>query len=102
MRAGRAEPTTVVLVAGDGTEAVLGRAADDHVDLALVHALARLQLRASRRGSRLALRGATGRLRELLALVGLDDELGLEPGRQPEGGEVLRADEVVQPAEPPV
>jgi hypothetical protein len=53
-------------------------------DLALVNALARLQLAARRRGLRLRLRNVPADLVELLELCGLGEVLGLEPGRQPE------------------
>jgi ABC-type transporter Mla MlaB component len=63
----------------------LGRA-----DVRALEALALLQLAARRRGLRVVLRGASGDLRDLLALAGLDDALpceersGFEPRRQPE------------------
>ena len=46
-------------------------------DAAAVDALARLQLTAHRLGSRLCLRGACGELKELLALMGLDEAIPL-------------------------
>ena len=46
-------------------------------DLETVEALARLQLRARRRGFRLELRNVPADLLELLCLCGLADELGL-------------------------
>jgi hypothetical protein len=48
-------------------------------DLGTVDELARLQLAAVRRGSRVRLLNATAELRRLLVLVGLDDVLGCEP-----------------------
>jgi len=48
-------------------------------DLATVDELARLQLAAARRGSRVRLLNATANLRGLLLLLGLDDVLGCEP-----------------------
>ena len=72
------------------------------IDLALVDSLARLQLDARRRGGACALRNVTDELRGLLELVGLADVLALEPRREPELGEQLRVDEVVQPGDPPV
>jgi len=48
-------------------------------DLAAIEALARLQLRAGRRGVRLYLWGASPRLRELLVLTGLDAVLPCDP-----------------------
>ncbi len=44
-------------------------------DAVTVDALARLQLAARRRGCRVVLRHASGELRELVALMGLDDVL---------------------------
>ena len=56
------------------------------MDLGLetVDMLARLQLRVRRLGGELRITGAPPRLRELIALAGLEEALGLEPGRQPE------------------
>jgi hypothetical protein len=48
-------------------------------DLGTVDELARLQLAALRRGSRVKLLNATANLRGLLVLVGLDGVLGCEP-----------------------
>lgn len=97
MRDARVKQATVVLRAGDGQELELGRLPDAAPDLALVGALARLQLRARRRGGHVHLRDAPEALRDLLRLVGLDDVLGLEVGREPERLEVRGPDEVVQP-----
>ncbi len=44
-------------------------------DAVTVDALAKLQLAAARRGSRIRLRNASPELRELVALLGLDDVL---------------------------
>ena len=58
------------------------------VDLAAVEALARLRLAAGRGGHRVVLRGASARLRELLALTGLEGVLALgssRPGRPKSG-----------------
>lgn len=96
MRDAHGRQATVVLCAGDGRESELGRLPDRVPDLALVGALARLQLRARRRGGHLRLRDTPEALRDLLRLVGLDDVLRLEAGGEPEGLEVLGADEVVQ------
>lgn len=46
------------------------------VDAVAVDALARLAVGARRQGCRVALRGATAELRELLALTGLEEVLG--------------------------
>jgi anti-anti-sigma regulatory factor len=48
---------------------------------ATVDALARLALALRRRGRRLRLLRASSELRELIALMGLTDALGVEPGR---------------------
>ncbi len=59
-------------------------------DAVTVDALARLQLNARRFGRQLRVRNACGRLRDLLALIGLSDvvrldpPLRIEPRRQPE------------------
>jgi hypothetical protein len=93
-------PTTVVVVIHDGSETVVGRVDARTLDLALVDALARLQLAALRRGCRLQLRDAPEELCALLELVGLAGVLGVEPRREPEGGEQLGVEEVVQPRDP--
>jgi osmoprotectant transport system substrate-binding protein len=54
------------------------------VDARTVEALARLALAARRRGRRLEVKGAGRELRALLAFVGLEAALGLEPGREAE------------------
>jgi hypothetical protein len=94
-------PTTLVFVDQDGTEKVVGHVDAARPDLALVDALARLQLVARGRGRRLCLRDPTAELCCLLSLVGLADALGVEPRRQAELGEELGGDEVVQPGDPP-
>ena len=50
-------------------------------DVATVDALARLQLAARRVGRRIRVRHASAELQELLALTGLGNVLGVEPGR---------------------
>jgi hypothetical protein len=84
------------------TDRIVGRVDARRPDLALVEALARLQLGARRRGERLRLGNVSDELRGLLELVGLADVLALEPRREPEELEQLRVDEVVQPRDPPV
>ena len=59
-------------------------------DLGTIDALARLQLAARRAGLELRLRHASPALRELAALCGRDEALGLEPRRQPEEREERR------------
>lgn len=93
-------PTRVLFVDRDGTEVMVGEVDASRPDLPLVDALARLQLAAIRRGRRMRLCEPTSELCGLLALVGLGGALGVEPRRQPEVGEVLGADEVVQPGDP--
>ena len=53
-------------------------------DAVTIDALARLQLGSRRVGCTLLLRHASRELRELLAFVGLNEVLRLEPGRQRE------------------
>ena len=67
-----------------------------------VDALARLQLAARREGCSIELRNASAALRDLIALVGLVDVLPLEAGREPEVGEELGVQEVVEPRDPAV
>jgi hypothetical protein len=92
----------VVLVVDAETDEILGWVDARRPDLAIVDSLARMQLGARRRGTRLKLRDVSDELRGLLELVGLADVLALEPGRQPEVGEQLGVDEVVQATDPPV
>lgn len=94
--------TRVLVVERDGSEVHVGDVDATRPDLALVDALARLQLAALRRGRRMCLREPTSELCGLLTLVGLGEALGVEPGRQAEVGEVLGADEVMQARDPPV
>ena len=71
-------------------------------DLAAVEALARLRLTAGRCGIRVGLRGASARLRELLALTGLEGVLPLwvEPGGEAEEGEeAVGVEEGVEPGD---
>lgn len=95
-------PTRVLFVDRDGTEVIVGEVDASRPDLAVVDALARLQLAAMRRGRCMRLCEPTSELCGLLALIGLSSALGVEPGRQAEVGEVLGADEVVQPRDPSV
>jgi len=92
----------VVLVVDAETDEILGWVDARRPDLAIVDALARMQLGARRRGTRLKLRNVNDELRRLLELVGLADVLALEPRREPELGEQLGVDEVMQSADPPV
>jgi hypothetical protein len=113
----------VVLVLDSDVEVVLWRM--DGVpdpDLWVVDALARLQLAARRVGGSIRLRNPCDRLRALLDVVGLTEvfpdvvidaagsdpgaaearsALPLEAGGQPERGEELRVEEVVDRRDPP-
>jgi ABC-type transporter Mla MlaB component len=94
-------PTTVVLVAADGTEEVVGRVEPGRADLATVDALVRFQLVARRAGGRVRVDDASDELRDLLELAGLAEVLGLEPRRKPELLEQLGIEEVMQAGDPP-
>jgi anti-anti-sigma regulatory factor len=78
----------------------------DCPDLAVVDALARLQLAARRLGYSIGLRNPSPELRALLDLVGLADvvrdtaALPLEAQREAKGGKQLGIEEVVQPGDP--
>ena len=81
---------------------------DRPVSLATVDAVLRLHLAVRRAGGRLAVRGATAELAELMSLVGLDPMLLLdpqcgsgEPQGQSEAGEQLLVEEVVDVGDPP-
>lgn len=102
------EAWAVVLVV-DGVEVVLGFVTGVRPDLAVVDALARLQLVARRLGGSIRLRDPPAELGELLDLVGLADVVGvapavlaLQPGGQAEGGEQLGVEEVVDAGDPSV
>jgi hypothetical protein len=92
----------IVLIVDAETDEVLGHVDARTPDLALVDALARVQLGARRRGARVRLTNVSEGLRGLLDVVGLADVLGVQAKRQPELGEQLWVDEVVQPGDPPV
>ena len=92
----------MLLIVDADTDEVVARVDARRPDLALVDALARLQLDARRRGGRLRLRNASDELRGLLELVGLADVLAVEPRRQPELGKELGVEEVMQPRDRPV
>ncbi len=89
-----------VLIVNADTDEVLGYVDASRPDLALVESLARVQLRARRRGERVRLRNVSDDLRGLLELVGLTDVLAVEAEREPELREEVRVDEVVQPGDP--
>ena len=98
----RLSRSTVLLIVDADTDEIVARVDARRPDLALVDALARLQLDARRRGGRLRLRNVTDELRGLLELVGLADVLAVEPRREPELGEQLGVEEVMQPRDRPV
>jgi len=104
--AGDGSGTVVAVLDGD-IEVVVGRLADARPDLALVDALARLQLSARRLGCSIRLRNPSPDLLDLLDLVGLADlvvgggDLSLDTGREAEGGEHLGVQEVVPGGDPP-
>jgi hypothetical protein len=89
-----------VLVVDDDTLEVLARV-DARATVHVVEVLARAQLAARRAGRHVTIRNVGDDLRALLELVGLAGVLALEPRRQPELGEQLRVDEVVQPGDRP-
>jgi hypothetical protein len=100
------QEVTVVLVRRAAEVASWSLTAPRTPTLAMVDELARLQLAASRLGCSVRLRGACRELQELLDLVGLTEllvgaaDLGVEAGRQPEGGEEVGVEEVVVPDDP--
>ena len=76
-------------------------------DIGTVDALARMTLAAHRRGCAISLRNAPMELRELLALIGLEEVMcrdagsGLEPRGEPERGEeASRIEEEGDPTDP--
>ena len=96
---GRMPPPAILLVDDDTLE-VLARV-DPRATIGVVETLARAQLAARRAGRRVTIRNVGDDLRALLELVGLAGVLALEPRWQPELGEQLRVDEVVQPGDGP-
>ena len=102
------DSTVVVVLIDDEDDAEVGsgRVVDVRPDLALVEALAWLQLAARRLGCSIRVHDPSGALCELLDLVGLSDvvvgapDSGREVGRKTERGKQTRVEEVVQPDEP--
>jgi hypothetical protein len=92
----------VVVVVDGGVERVVGRVVGVRADLALVDALARLQLRACRRGCSISVRDASPELAALLRFAGLGMLLAHEPRRQSEELEQLGVQEVVDGRDPVV
>jgi hypothetical protein len=93
------DPPTILVVDADTDEVVA--CLDGRATVELVDVLARAQLAARRSGRRLRVRDAGDELRGLLELVGLSGVLGLEPRREPEVGEQLGVEEVMQPRDRP-
>ena len=96
---------TIVLARGDAEVATWSLEPSGRTGLELVDELARLQLAAQRIGCSIRLRDGWSALIELLDLVGLSELLAgsvNEAGGEPEGGEQLGVQEVVQPRDPPV
>jgi hypothetical protein len=91
----------VLLLAEDDAELVIGRLVGARCDLALVDALARLQVAARRRGCSILLQDASEELLDVLDLAGFEAcGLRIEPRRQAEGGEQLGVQVVVEPGDP--
>jgi hypothetical protein len=107
------------VLTGDGSARIVLRAADgaevaswpldgtQRPDLAMVDALARMQLAARRLGCSIRVRDAATELLGLLELLGLarvvlddDARLRVEVCGQPEGGEQAGVEEVVTPHDP--
>ena len=96
---------TIVLARGDAEVASWPLQPCGRTGLELVDELARLQLAAQRLGCSIRLRNGWTELTELLDLVGLAELLTasvLQAGGQPERGEQLGVQDVVQPGDPPV
>jgi anti-anti-sigma regulatory factor len=90
----------VVVLVDDATGMVVARVEARVVDITLIGALARIQLLARRQGRRVHVRDASPELRGLLELAGLAGVIRLEPLREPEGGEDLRVEEVMEARDP--
>ena len=96
---------TVVLARGDEEIATWLLRAWAPADLVVVDQLARLQLAARRLGCTVQLRDVCAELTDLLELAGLAELLGgcgelRQVGREPEGLEQVRVEEVVMPDDP--
>jgi hypothetical protein len=103
MRVRRGDPGAMVVLVHRGVElASWPLARTSRPDLAVVEELARLQLAAKRLGCSIQLRGTCTELRELLAVLGLDDVVaGLrQVSGQAEGREQAGIEEVVMPDDP--
>lgn len=107
IRVAAPDRTTTVVLVRDGAEvARWPLPVSFPPDLNVVDRLARLQLVARRRGCAIQIHTVGGEVWELLDLAGLahlvrvGDELVVEVGGQPEGGEQRGIDEVVMPDDP--
>jgi hypothetical protein len=92
---------TVVVVVAEGGRELRMSVDEGRCDLAFVDVLMRMALEAHRGRYRVRIEGAPPELRGLLELVGLADVVALEPRREPELGEHLGVEEVVQPGDAP-
>lgn len=94
----------VVLVIDDVEIPVWHLDARRQVDFSVLDAICRLQLAAKRMGWQIRLQNPCGEMLLLLRFAGLDAALGVgsgvgEAGREAEGLEELRVQEVVQPGD---
>jgi ABC-type transporter Mla MlaB component len=99
------ERLRLLLATGDVDLVTVEVGALTEPDAAAVDALARLQLTARRSGSSIRLRHTRAKLRDLLVLTGLSEELPrcrdlLGTGRKAEERKQIRVDEEVDPADP--
>jgi hypothetical protein len=101
MRDVRASSATLIVVDEKGHETVVAHLDPGCPDMVLVDVLARVQLATRRGGLGLLLRDPSRELRELIDLCGLGCVLALEPRGQPELGEELGVEEVMQPGDLP-
>jgi anti-anti-sigma regulatory factor len=86
-----------------GQTIVCDVAALTQADLDAIDVLAKLQLVARRHGYEVRLRGMSRELEALIAFVGLELVLGLEPGREPEEREdALGVEEEGELGDPPI
>jgi ABC-type transporter Mla MlaB component len=104
---GLCERLRMLLATGDVDLVTVEVGALTDPDAVAVDALARLQLTARRLGSSIRLRHARAKLRDLLDVTGLSDELPRggdlgRVGREAEEREQIRVDEEVDPADPTV
>jgi hypothetical protein len=103
----RGAGATTLVVTDGRDELFVGRLVGARVDLATVDVVARLHLCARRHGLAIRLRDPSPRLAALLELVGLADLLiedpasALEADGEPELGEQVGGQEVVEPGDLP-